>query len=75
MGLSRGRAMPVQARKVPSYRLHKPTGQAVVRLDGRDVYLGKHGTEAGPSTAASSPNGCRRCPAPAPRRPPGRGPT
>jgi integrase len=25
--------------------LHKPTGQAVVRLDGRDFYLGKHGTE------------------------------
>jgi hypothetical protein len=34
-----------KARKIPSYRLHKPTGQAVVRLDGRDLYLGKHGTE------------------------------
>lgn len=32
-------------RKPPAYRLHKPTGQAVVRLDGRDLYLGKHGTE------------------------------
>lgn len=31
---------------LPSYRLHKPTGLAVVRLSGRDVYLGKHGTEA-----------------------------
>ena len=29
---------------VPSYRLHKATGQAVVTLDGRDFYLGKHGT-------------------------------
>jgi hypothetical protein len=38
--------MPIKARKVPAYRLHKPTGQAVVRLDGRDFYLGKHGTEA-----------------------------
>src|SRR3954454_15629711 len=38
--------MPSKPRKVPSYRLHKPTGQAVVRLDGRDFYLGKHGTEA-----------------------------
>jgi integrase len=32
--------------KIPSYRVHKPTGQAVVRLNGRDHYLGKHGTEA-----------------------------
>ena len=38
--------MPSKVRKVPSYRLHKPTGQGVVRLDGRDHYLGKHGTEA-----------------------------
>ena len=38
--------MPAKNRKVPAYRLHKPTGQAVVRLDGRDYYLGKHGTEA-----------------------------
>ena len=28
----------------PSYRLHKPTGQAVVTLNGRDHYLGLHGT-------------------------------
>ncbi len=38
--------MPNKPRKVPSYRLHKPTGQAVVRIDGRDHYLGRHGTEA-----------------------------
>ena len=30
--------------RTPSYRLHKPTGQAVVTLNGRDVYLGKHNT-------------------------------
>src|SRR4051794_35078208 len=36
--------MPAKPRKIPSYRLHKPTGQAVVRLDGRDHYLGKYGT-------------------------------
>ena len=30
----------------PSYRLHKATGQAVVTLNGRDLYLGKHGTPA-----------------------------
>lgn len=28
----------------PSYRLHKPTGQAVVTVCGRDIYLGKHGS-------------------------------
>lgn len=28
----------------PAYRLHKPTGQAVVTIDGRDNYLGRHGT-------------------------------
>ena len=30
--------------RIPSYRLHKPSGRAVVRLNGRDFYLGKHGT-------------------------------
>jgi hypothetical protein len=38
--------MRTKHRKVPAYRLHKPTGQAVVRLDGKDHYLGRHGTEA-----------------------------
>ncbi len=28
--------------KVPSYRLHKATGQAVVTLNNRDFYLGRH---------------------------------
>jgi integrase len=30
----------------PKYRLHKGTGQAVVTLDGKDIYLGRHGTAA-----------------------------
>jgi integrase len=30
----------------PSYRKHKPTGQAVVTLNGRDHYLGRYGTAA-----------------------------
>jgi integrase len=30
--------------RTPKYRLHKPTKQAVVTLDGRDVYLGRHGS-------------------------------
>jgi integrase len=29
--------------RTPSYRLHRPSGQAVVTLNGRDIYLGKHG--------------------------------
>lgn len=33
-------------RRVPTYRLHKPTGQAVVTIGGRDHYLGKHGSPA-----------------------------
>jgi integrase len=36
--------MPAQVSRVPSYRLHKPTGLAVVTIGGRDAYLGKHGT-------------------------------
>lgn len=31
--------------RVPAYRLHKPSGQAVVTLDGKDVYLGRHGSQ------------------------------
>ena len=29
---------------LPSYRLHKPTGQAVVTLDGQDYDLGPFGS-------------------------------
>lgn len=36
--------MPSLRRRIPSYRHHRPTGQAVVRLDGRDHYLGRFGT-------------------------------
>jgi integrase len=36
--------MPRTAPRIPSYRLHKPTGQGVVTLNGKDHYLGKHGT-------------------------------
>lgn len=31
--------------RTPSYRLHKPTGQAIVSLNGKIHYLGRHGTE------------------------------
>ncbi len=33
--------MAVQLSRLPSYRLHKPSGLAVVSIGGRDVYLGK----------------------------------
>lgn len=32
--------------RVPAYRRHKPTGQAVVTLNGKDFYLGRWGTKA-----------------------------
>lgn len=32
--------------RIPGYRLHKASGQAVVTLNGRDIYLGAHNTEA-----------------------------
>lgn len=32
------------AARIPSYRLHRATGQAVVTLGGKDHYLGRHGT-------------------------------
>jgi len=31
--------------RIPSYRVHSPSGQAVVTLDGKDHYLGRFGTE------------------------------
>jgi integrase len=37
--------MPRLTRSAPAYKLHKASGQARVRLDGRSVYLGKYGTE------------------------------
>lgn len=36
--------MPRLVHRVPSYMLHRPTGQARVRLGGRDFYLGPHGS-------------------------------
>lgn len=38
--------MSAPSLRTPSYRLHKPTGQAVVTLAGKDIYLGKFGTTA-----------------------------
>jgi hypothetical protein len=38
-------AMPSKPPRTPSYRLHKPTGSAVVTLGGRDVYLGPYGSD------------------------------
>jgi hypothetical protein len=36
--------MPRLIHQVPSYRLHRASGQAVVNLGGKDIYLGQHGT-------------------------------
>jgi hypothetical protein len=37
--------MPRTRKGIPAYCLHRPSGKAVVRLNGRDHYLGPHGTE------------------------------
>lgn len=37
--------MPRKPGKIPSYSRHKHSGQAVVRLDGQDRYLGPYGSE------------------------------
>jgi integrase len=36
--------MPRLVNKPPSYRLHRSDGRAVVTINGRDFFLGKHGT-------------------------------
>ena len=36
--------MPRKSKKVPSYCLHKHSGQAVVRIHGKDRYLGEFGS-------------------------------
>ena len=38
------RKMPGRPRKIPSYCSHKSSGQAVVRIDGTDEYLGTYGS-------------------------------
>jgi integrase len=38
--------MPRLVHQNPSYRKHRASGQAIVTLDGRDHYLGPHGTKA-----------------------------
>ena len=35
-----------QSLRVPSYRRHKPSGQAVVTINGQDIYLGAWNTRA-----------------------------
>jgi hypothetical protein len=36
--------MPARKQRIPSYCHHNATGQAVVRIEGRDYYLGKYDT-------------------------------
>ena len=49
--------MPRLTRKLPSYRLHKPSGRAVVTLNDRDHYLGPYSSpESWESIDDSSPS-------------------
>ena len=36
--------MPKLVNSLPKYRKHRASGQAVVAINGRDHYLGPHGT-------------------------------
>src|SRR6476660_8053443 len=38
--------MPRRGYRIPKYRLHKQSGQAIVTINGRDFLLGRHGTKA-----------------------------
>ena len=38
--------MPKLSNAIPRYRKHKGSGQAVIRLGSRDIYLGKYGSAA-----------------------------
>jgi hypothetical protein len=40
------RIMPRLPESVPKYRRHRATGQAVVTINGRDIYLGPHRSRA-----------------------------
>ena len=57
--------MTVSCVRVPKYRLHKGSGQAIVQIDGCRHYLGKHGTEesmarcSGPPTFGSGQIGTK----------------
>ena len=37
--------MPRLTTSVPKYSLHKASGQAVIRLNGRDIYLGAYNSK------------------------------
>lgn len=39
-----GRPLGHRNRKPPKYRLHKPSGRAYVEIEGKAIYLGKHGS-------------------------------
>ena len=43
--MNKARRRRGKSSSAPSYQLHKSSGQAVVRVNGKDHYLGKHGTE------------------------------
>lgn len=46
--------MPKRKPRTPSYRYHKPSGQAVVTLNGRDFYLGVYDGDASRAEASSA---------------------
>jgi hypothetical protein len=41
--------MPKLIHRTPRYCKHRASGQAIVTIDGRDIYPGPHGTAAQPA--------------------------
>ncbi len=71
----RSLVVSVRLLRTPSYRLHKPRGQAVVTLCGRVSTWASSGPgRAGPSTTGPSANGWLMA-GPSPGQSPGTGPT
>src|SRR4051794_36661158 len=67
--------MPRKSPQLPKYRHYKPKDLAVVRLDGKDHYLGKHGSEQSKERYRQLIAGYLSSPMPQPGRvaPPGSG--
>jgi hypothetical protein len=50
---------PAAPRRIPSYRRHRPSGQAVATFGGRDFYLGAFGSKASKAEYRRPPTGSR----------------
>ncbi len=54
--------IPRSTRRVPSYRLHKPSGQARVIINDEHIYLGRYGSDESREKYAGSSRNWRPIP-------------